>query len=340
VTSTSAPAVADPGAVWRIIQGFSAYWATVAALDLGLFDALAGGPQALEELAEATGGSPSHLEGLVDALVAVGLLGRAGDRCSLLPVAETFLVSGARRSMAELVRWSPGPWSNWPHLADTVRTGRPPDPVEDAPGEFYGHLVDATFPTQHAAACRAVEVLGIGGAPTVLDLGAGAAPWAIAVLETCPEARAVVNDLPDVVPAAIRAAERHGVADRCRALPGDYFEVALDDAVHDVVVLANVCRAEGAEGAAALIARAARALRPGGRLLLADYFLDDDRTGPPAALMLGLTMMAATTRGRVFCRHDFSSWVEASGLTGVEFLVPLPGTEILTAVRPTEGAPR
>ena len=67
-------------------------------------------------------------------------------------------------------------------------------------------------------------------------------------------------------------------------------------------MLGHVCRTEGAEGAAALIRRAFAALRADGRLLLADYFADNTRKFNPFGVLMGVTMMASTTRLHVHQR--------------------------------------
>src|SRR5690606_23149998 len=57
-----AAAVITPAPVWDVINGFAAYWALQAAVDLGVFDALDAGPLTTAQLAAATGvGDPGDL---------------------------------------------------------------------------------------------------------------------------------------------------------------------------------------------------------------------------------------------------------------------------------------
>jgi precorrin-6B methylase 2 len=328
----------DPGPIWGIIQGLASYWLVAAALDLGVFDDLAAGrPLTVQG---------SRAEALLDGLVALGLLDRTtsgtgdgdepGDGGSgayrLSTLSEAYLVSDAPRSMAALVRSSPGPVENWMALAETVRGAGPPHPV-GADGEFHARLVAATFPTQLAVARAAVAELGETLPPgaAVLDLGAGAAPWAIAMLEADPSATATLVDLPEVIAIARTTAERYGVVDRCTCVEGDYCSVEFPRA--DLVVLGHVCRAETPERAAALIARAAAAVGPGGRLVITDYFVADDRSGPVQALLMGATMAAATAGGRAYTYSQFRSWLAAAGLDVVDIVRPVPFQEVLIAHR-------
>ncbi len=326
---TAGAPVADPGAVWRVINGCSAYFVAVAGVRLGVFDALATGPLDAPALAARCETPAPRLRTLCDALVGIGLLGRDGDAYVNTLESDAFLVAARPRSMQDLLLHSPGPIENWPALDDTVRGAAPPHVVG---GDFYRDLVRATFPTQYAAASALRAELG--DVEAVLDLGAGAAPWTIALLEANRDARAVVNDLPDVIDITRQSVAAHGCSDRCTYVAGDYFEVALDTGAFDVVVLAHVLRAEGAERAPRLLRRAVDALRPGGVAVVADYFVDDDRQGPLNALLLGATMMAATTTGATFTRSEYRGWLSAAGLTDVAARQPVSFQEVLIARKP------
>jgi precorrin-6B methylase 2 len=324
-----------PAAVWSIIQGHTRYWVTNAAVRLGVFGALQSGALSAAELALALPAAPAQLEVLLDSLVAAGLLDRSGIAYSLTEVSGEFLVPGRERYMGELVLHSPGRHDNWPLLAETVQGGRPPYPV-DEDVRFWRDISAAAFTTQLAIARRTVQLAGLcadGAAPRVLDLGAGAAPWAVALLQALPGATAIANDLPGVADLARDSARLHGVADRLTVQEGDFQLTTFAPASFDVVVLANVVRTEGEECAPRLLLRAAGWLKPGGTMLIADYFLDEERRAASTALLLGATMMANTRRGRTFTVNRHRAWLHDAGFGSVEVVEPLPGAQVLVARR-------
>jgi ubiquinone/menaquinone biosynthesis C-methylase UbiE len=171
-------------------------------------------------------------------------------------------------------------------------------------------------------------------APRILDLGAGGAPWAIAMLNGCPDGTAVVNDLPGVIDVAVAKTAQHGVADRCEFRPGDFHTVDLEDDHYDIVVLGHICRTEGADGARHLIGRAHRALAPGGRLVLADYFTDIERKANPHAVIMGTTMMASTSRGFCFTHRQFSEWLADAGFAEIRLIEPIGFQQSFVARKP------
>ena len=263
------PPAAAP--VWAVIEGLGRYHVLLAALEIGVFEALdkapAGTGMTAGELAGRLGLPVLHLESLLDSVVALGLLDRVVDGFMLNDAARRYLLVDGEASMAGLIPVAPGPHENWTRLADTVRSGRPATPIDDDPAAFYVPLVEGTFTTMWRCATRADNRIRYSAldAPRILDLGAGGAPWSIAMLEACPAGRATVNDLDGVIGVARRKAAEHGVADRCEFRPGDFHTVELEDSCYDIVVLGHVCRTEGPDGARRLVERAYAALRPEGR---------------------------------------------------------------------------
>ena len=325
--------------VWAIIQGFGSYWALVAAIELGIFDELqrAGSNQAAT-LADRLGVSCDHLRHLLDALVTFGFLDQLDNIYALTETAERYLCTDGPASMAALVAVAPGPHDNWTGLADTIRNGRVRTPIEDDSAAFYAPLVTATFATQLRAASRLGAALGWSRRPAmrVLDLGAGRAPWAIAALTQSSGSTAVVNDLPGVVELAEQSLADNDLTARCELRPGDFHEIEIEARQYDVVVLGHVCRTEGEERATALLARAAAALVPGGQLVLADYFADNDRKHNPFGVQMGLTMLASTRRGGMLTHHQVHGWLSAVGLESIRLMEPIGFNQVYVASAPRQ----
>jgi ubiquinone/menaquinone biosynthesis C-methylase UbiE len=325
------------GPVWGIIQGYGSYWMLVAAVDLGVFDGIeALGPSRVEPIAEHLQVSPLHLQHLLDALVTFGFLDQVDDVYELTETAERYLCTDGPASMASLVRVAPGPLENWTHLADTIRTGAIVSPIDDDPASFYGPLVQATFPTQLRAATRLGLRLGWARRPglRVLDLGAGRAPWGIAVLEQSPGSTAVVNDLTSVLPLAEATVEQRGHAHRVAFRPGDFHTIDIEPQGYDVVMLGHVCRTEGHELAASLVRRAFVALKPGGQVVLADYFADNDRKYNPFGVQMGITMLANTRRGGTLTHAQVRGWLHDAGFEAIRLVEPIGFNQVFVADRP------
>ena len=324
-------------AVWSVIEGFGSYHLLLAALELDVFGTVdRTGPTAIGPLAGEVGASEPHLQALLDSLVTLGLLEQYCSVYGLNNTAERYLTSRGEASMVDLIPVAPGPHGNWANLAETIRSGRPATPIDDDPAAFYVPLVEGTFTTMLRAATRADLMLRYSSqvAPRVLDLGAGGAPWTIAVLKACPDGSAVVNDLPGVLGVAERMTAEHGVWDRCRFLQGDFHEVALEDGTFDLVVLGHVCRTEGEAGARHLVERAYSALRPGGRVMLADYFVDPERRFNRHGVLMGMTMMTSTLNGSPLSNEQVVGWLRDAGFRALRLIEPIGFQFVYVATMP------
>lgn len=124
-----------------------------------------------------------------------------------------------------------------------------------------------------------LDGLRLRGDETVLDMGCGRGAVLCAAAKRLPDGRAIGVDLwqadqTDNSADATRAnAALEGVADRIEVRTGDMTELPLADASVDVVVsnlaIHNIGSREGRRRA---LAEAARVLRPGGRLAIADLW--------------------------------------------------------------------
>ena len=330
--------------VWAVIGGFGSFHVLVAALELGVFEGLSnrgavpGIPPMVTapELADDLGVSAPHLEALLDSLAVLGLLERVGGRYGLNDTAARYLTVDGAASMASLVPVAPGPLENWSQLADTIRSGRPATPIDDHPADFYRPLVEGTFTTMLRAATRADLQVRYSAmtSPRVLDLGAGGAPWTIAVLQACPEATAVINDLDGVIDIAHRTTTEHGVADRCDFRPGNFHTIEIEPNQYDIAVLGHVCRTEGPNGARHLIQRAHNALKPEGRLLLADYFIAPEPQWSPHSTLMAMTMMASTQNGFPITAAQTAGWLQEAGFEHLRLIEPIGHQHLYTATKP------
>lgn len=323
--------------VWAAIEGLGRYYILLAALELDLFDELQRmGPATVETIAGSTNLPVDHLRSLLDGVVALGVLDQFNDIYELNDTAKRYLVSDGPATMADLIPVAPGPHENWTTLADTVRNGRPATPIEDDAAAFYVPLVEGTFTTMYRCASRADFKIRYSALrePKILDLGAGGAPWGIAMLEACANGSAVINDLPGVIEVAKAKTAEHNVADRCEFRPGDFHTLDIEDNHYDIVVLGHVCRTEGADGAQHLIERAFAALKPEGRLILADYFPDIERKFNPHAVIMGTTMMASTEKGFCFTHQQFSEWLTSAGFQHLRLVEPIGFQQSFIASKP------
>jgi arsenite methyltransferase len=124
-----------------------------------------------------------------------------------------------------------------------------------------------------------LEGLGLRGDETVLDLGCGRGAVLLAAAKLLPNGRAIGVDIwradqtDNSAQNTLHNAELEGVADRIEVRTADITDLPFDDNSVDVIVSSLVVHnIPSPEARAKAISEAARVLRPGGRLVLADIW--------------------------------------------------------------------
>jgi SAM-dependent methyltransferase len=170
-----------------------------------------------------------------------------------------------------------------------------------------------------------IDGLALRGGERVLDMGCGRGMVLVQVARRLESGAATGLDLwrtqdqsgnaEAVTRANARAA---GVSDRVELSTGDMTEMPYDDGAFDVVVSSlAVHNIPGPEGRRRAVAEAARVLRPGGRLAIADF----RHIGAYAEVLTELGGTDTATRGL-----GWRFWYGG----------PWTGTHLLTATKPVE----
>ena len=154
-----------------------------------------------------------------------------------------------------------------------------------------------------ALARRVVALLPPAG--VLLDAGGGLGDVTRAVLAAAPSARAVLVETTAVARAARAAIEDP----RADVLEGDLRTSALPPC--DVAVVANVLHLHDAPAAAAIVANIARAVKPGGAIVIKDIVRDVAGDGRIRALAFALATALFDDRGSVHATSEIAAWLGA-----------------------------
>ena len=330
----------DPGPLMALATAYWGSQALFAARRLGVFEVLAEGPLDAGSLAARLGAGERALTLLLNACTALGLLEKAGNGFANSPAAAAYLVPGSPTYMGDAIAYGEDVYRQWGELDRVVRAGG----VAAAEG-YLGedptrtrHFVYGMHGRALAIGRALVEMVDLSACRTLLDLGGGPGTYAALLVQRHPDLTATVVDLPPVAALAGEILADMGVADRVSLLPGDYHRADLPGG-QDAVLISGVLHREAPERAAALVARAAAALAPGGRLVVSDVMTAPGDTAPPFATLFGLNMLLTAPGGGVHSTAAVSHWLAAAGLRAEApraFPPPMPHTVISATLEPQE----
>ncbi|GAB3935061.1 hypothetical protein GCM10027614_09180 [Micromonospora vulcania] len=163
-------------------------------------------------------------------------------------------------------------------------------------------------------------------AQEVVDVGGGDGAFLAGLLTRCPGLRGTVLDLPHVVAAAPALLAQAAVAERCRIVPGSFFDPLPAGA--DLYVLKTILPGWDDADASAILRRIAEAMRPDSRLLLLEAIIPAGDAFDVAKLVDLHTLVL--TGGRHRTRAQLVDLLAGAGLR-LDRIVPTPTLTVIAA---------
>ena len=299
-----------------------------------LFDALVSGPKTAAEVSKQTGASERGARILMNALIGLELLRKEGDRYSLTPESEAFLVSDRPGTLAGFFPMSMRHLIPlWLKLDETARSGRPPEArnQEKQGTAFFSELVENIIPMSYGGAQAAAQHLaGAAKGPLrVLDIASGSGVWGIAFAQKSPAVEVTAVDWEGMIPTTKRITQKFGVGSQFKFVEGDIGEVDFGSG-YDVATLGHILHSEGRERSQKLLQKTGRALKAGGTIVIAEWLVNDERTEPLNGLMFAVQMLVNTEHGDTYSFNEIKGWLEKAGFKDVRTLeAPGPSPLVL-----------
>lgn len=307
--------MADLRRLQRVALAYRESKPVLVALHYDLFTRIARGRETADALARELRLDAPALALLLDALVALGFLAKAGARYRPTPLATRTLVADSPEYMGNSLKYHEHVWDAWSDLRFVLRNGKPRIELLDwiKRDFFTADYIKAMGDVSRVAARELAAELDWRGVRRTLDVGSGAGNFTAEFLSRRPEIEATMFDLPKTLRVAKGLLARHPGRDRLRLRAGNYLADSLGRNEFDLILISNVTRVEDEKTNRMLVGKAYQALAPGGRLVIHDFVIEPDRTGPRFSALLGLHLLVFTGKGRVYSLAEYGRWLRDAG---------------------------
>lgn len=315
-TPETAGAAADsPQPILELASAFMQSRVLLTACELDLFTALGDEARTSAEVAQLVHADARATDRLMNVLCPLGLLTKEGGRYRNSPQAARFLARGAPEYLGGLMHWA-HLWESWSTLTAAVRKGGATlaRPTGDRESAWLRAFISAMHWRARQHAPEVVAALNLAGVSRVLDVGGGSGAYAMEFVRASPDISAVVLDLPGVIPLTASYLREAGLSDRVALVEGDFNRDPLGEGF-DLVFMSAIVHSNSAEENRALIRKAAGALAPGGQIVVQEFIVDEDRTGPPFAALFALNMLVGTAAGDTYTESEVRQWLAEAGIS-------------------------
>jgi SAM-dependent methyltransferase len=300
------------------------------ALELDVFNAVGDGA-ATEQVAAKIEASPRATAMLLNALVGLGLLTKEGGVYRNSAESARFFTQGSETNQRDGLLHTANIWHRWSTLTEAVRHGAA-IPIDRANRpEWTRNFIAGMQRNARTRAPLVVKALGAEGVRRILDLGGGSGIYSIAFAQASPHVRCEILDLPEVVPLTAEYVGKSGVMGQIAIRAGDMLHDDLGSG-YDIILLNAICHMFSEEQNLHLFRRARHALAPKGRLVVQDFLLNADKTGPLHAVLFSLNMLVGTDGGAAYSEPEYTEWMKRAGFVEVS-RCNLPGPSDLIVGR-------
>jgi hypothetical protein len=324
-------ATLTPDKIMQLGLGFWASKTLLSAIELGLFTELGGGPLNAQQLTERLKLHSRSARDFFDTLVALGLLEREGKLYRNTAETDHFLVRGKLSYIGGLLEMANERlYPFWGSLTEGLRTGLPQNEMKTGGQGLFESIYGS--PERLRLFLGAMTGLSMGASKaiaekfpwkdykTVVDVGGAQGGLLVQVCLAHPHLTGTNFDLPVVGPIFEEYVASHGLSDRLRFQPGNFFDEDLPSA--DVITMGHILHDWNLDEKRMLLDKAYRALPAGGALIVFEALIDDERRQNAFGLMMSLNMLIETPGGFDYTGRDCSEWMREAGFrqTRVEHL--------------------
>ncbi len=280
----------------------------LSAVELDIFPLLHEPADALFVAGE-RGLDPDTTGRLLNALVAMKILVLDDDKY-VIPDELKEAFGDGPRSIIPMLRHRARLWTVWSSLTEIVRTGKNYYELHESHSDHFENLpnfIRAMAVSGRKSASETVALLDLEGVESVLDIGGGPAIYASEFCRILPDAIVCILDFPSVGDVANEFLEDPSHKERVSFVEGNVLDIEDskvigedDSGKYDLIFMSNLIHSFSPDDVRKLIKRCVRWCRPGGRIAIKDFFLDDTRTSPDRAAMFDINMLTATRDGRSY----------------------------------------
>lgn len=290
-----------------------------AAAELDLFAQMGGESLTAEKIMQRLKSDLRATRMLLDAVTALDLLDKQGDRYAVPPELRPLLTAGSPETVLPMVLHRMNVLRGWSQLAWVTKAGIPGPRQASIRGPAADR--EAFVAAMHTVSSPNADPLVAKLQPLrfqrLLDVGGASGTWTMAFLKALPESTATIFDLPDAVKQARERFAHSAFSGRVTFVPGDFYVDRLP-AGCDFAWVSAIIHQHSRRHNRELFAKVFEALEPGSGIAIRDVVMEPDRAHPVEGALFAINMLANTDEGGTFTFEEIAEDLQSAGFVDPE----------------------
>jgi ubiquinone/menaquinone biosynthesis C-methylase UbiE len=305
----------------------------LAAIGLKIFSVLGRKQLSVQAIARKAHSQVHETEALLNALVAMGALYKKDRLFKNTPETYKHLCETSPNYKKGFMKLRQENRDEWSNLLKTLEKGRDPSEFEgeDDP-EFRRLFTHAMHERSELYSGKVAEIVARKPVGRLIDLGGGPGSYSAAILRKDKKATATLLDRKATLEVAREILTPSNVISRFEFLEGDLFETDYGKG-YDTVFYSNILHIYNPSQNKTLFKKIHRSLVKGGRFILLDLFMKENRTEPYNAALFSLTMLMFTATGKTYTFKETEALLKTTGFSSFKRYPLVEGSSIIEAVK-------
>jgi len=303
------------------------------AYELGVLDKLSIQQENIDTLAHELSLSETGLDRLLSALCAMGILNKSDNNYKLLKEYEKYFNPQSNDYIGGLLNHEIHLQKRWMRLAESVKSGNPVKKYDESKNpEDINRFIKAMANIGQRTAPIMLEKIHFNGNERLLDLGGGPGKYLEKFCELYPQMQVTLYDQSETILAAKSLLSDTKYYENMEFLSGDFCEDNIGGD-YDVIFSSNVIHIYGPQETQAIFDKCYQALKPNGRLLIKDFFLNNDHMGPEITTLFSLHMLLSTDKGQCYSEKEMISLMETSNFSHNKTTILTESTKVIEGIK-------
>lgn len=324
--------VFTPDSIRNLANSFQQSRVLLTAIELEIFTVLDKHMMHSDDVAKLINCNERAVNRLMNALVALGFLRKVHGKYYNNETAAKYLVKGKPDYMGNLHHTN-NLWGSWSMLTESVKSGGSVFQKTISRKEDWRENFIAAM---HYRAQREAKIISLmldfSNVNKMLDIGGGSGAFTYEFLSTNENVKGVILDLPEIIPITKKYAAKYELTKRVEFIEGDYLDCSFGKG-YDLILLSAIVHINSFEQNKELITKCAESLNPGGQIIIRDFIMNDDRTGPLGGALFSLNMLVGTECGDTYTENEMRDWFINAGINKVIRKDTSFGSNILIGIK-------